>query len=87
MRSGVCEPQEGVRGAIAAVLMRHEPGSRLDRFEIIDLLENPRLARGDGIVAIPTLVRRRPVPMRTIIGDLSDTECVLAELQLRPKQP
>lgn len=55
--------------------------------EIIDLLENPRLARGDGIVAIPTLVRRRPVPMRTIIGDLSDTECVLAELQLRPKQP
>ena len=57
-----------------------------DRYEIeiVDLLENPRLARGDEIVAIPTLVRQLPAPMRKIIGDLSDTERVLVGLQLRP---
>lgn len=57
-----------------------------DRYEIevVDLLENPRLARGDEIVAIPTLVRQLPAPMRKIIGDLSDTDRVLVGLQLRP---
>ena len=54
--------------------------------EIIDLLEHPRLARGDEIVAIPTLVRQLPPPMRKIIGDLSDTDRVLVGLQLRPKR-
>jgi len=53
--------------------------------EIVDLLEHPRLARGDEIVAIPTLVRQLPAPMRKIIGDLSDTERVLVGLQLAPK--
>jgi circadian clock protein KaiB len=53
--------------------------------EIVDLLQNPRLARGDEILAIPTLVRRLPAPMRKIIGDLSDTDRVLVGLQLRPK--
>jgi circadian clock protein KaiB len=52
--------------------------------EIVDLLENPQLAAGDEIIAIPTLVRRLPEPMRTIIGDLSDTDRVLVGLQLRP---
>jgi circadian clock protein KaiB len=52
--------------------------------EVIDLLENPRLARGDQIVAIPTLVRRLPPPLKKIIGDLSDTERVLVGLDLRP---
>jgi circadian clock protein KaiB len=53
--------------------------------EIVDLVQNPRLARGDEILAIPTLVRRLPAPMRKIIGDLSDTDRVLVGLQLRPK--
>jgi circadian clock protein KaiB len=52
--------------------------------EIVDLLENPQLAAGDEIVAIPTLVRRLPSPMRKIIGDLSDSDRVLVGLQLRP---
>lgn len=50
--------------------------------EVIDLLENPTLARGDQILAIPTLVRKLPEPMRKIIGDLSDTERVLIGLDL-----
>jgi circadian clock protein KaiB len=53
--------------------------------EIVDLLQNPKLARGDEILAIPTLVRRLPAPMRKIIGDLSDTDRVLIGLQLLPR--
>lgn len=51
--------------------------------EIVDLVENPQLAEGDEIVALPTVVRRLPEPMRRIIGDLSDGERVLVGLQLR----
>jgi circadian clock protein KaiB len=54
------------------------------RIEIIDLMQNPRLARGDQILAIPTLVRRLPEPVKKIIGDLSNTERVLVGLDLRP---
>ena len=54
--------------------------------EIIDLLVNPRLAKDDQIVAIPTLVRKLPSPIRKIIGDLSDTERALVGLQLRPRK-
>ena len=53
------------------------------RIEVIDLLKNPRLAKDDQILAIPTLVRRLPVPVRRIIGDLSNTERVLVGLDLR----
>jgi circadian clock protein KaiB len=53
--------------------------------EVIDLIENPRLAKDDQIVAIPTLVRRLPQPIRRIIGDLSDTERTLVGLQLRSR--
>lgn len=53
------------------------------RIEVVDLLVNPQLAKGDEIIALPTLVRRLPEPMRKIIGDLSDTERVLVGLQLR----
>ncbi len=53
--------------------------------EVIDLLKNPHLAAGDQILAIPTLVRRLPEPVRKIIGDLSDTERVLVSLDVRPK--
>jgi circadian clock protein KaiB len=52
--------------------------------EVIDLVERPLLARGDDILAIPTLVRRLPEPSRRIIGDLSDTDRVLIGLQLQP---
>ena len=54
------------------------------RIEVIDLLENPQLSRDDQIVAIPTLVRTLPSPIRKIIGDLSNTEKTLVGLQLRP---
>ena len=53
------------------------------RIEVIDLRENPQLARGDQIVAIPTLVRRLPKPLRTIIGDMSDSVRLLVGLDLR----
>jgi circadian clock protein KaiB len=53
--------------------------------EVIDLMENPQLAVGDQILAIPTLVRRLPSPLKRIIGDLSNTEKVLVGLDIRPK--
>jgi len=53
--------------------------------EVIDLLEHPQLAEGDKIIAIPTLVRKLPQPIRKIIGDLSDTEKTLVGLQLKSK--
>jgi circadian clock protein KaiB len=52
--------------------------------EVIDLLVNPRLAAGDQILAVPTLVRKVPEPIRKIIGDLSDEERVLVGLDVRP---
>ena len=52
--------------------------------EVIDLMENPQLARGDQIVAVPTLVRKLPPPMKKIIGDLSNEEKVLVGLDIRP---
>lgn len=53
------------------------------KIEVIDLLEKPQLARGDQILAIPTLVRKIPVPIRKIIGDLSNEEKVLVGLDIR----
>ena len=55
------------------------------RIKVIDLLKNPALARGDQILALPTLVRRLPAPIRKIIGDLSDTERVLVGLDVKPR--
>jgi circadian clock protein KaiB len=54
------------------------------QIEIIDLVEKPELAAGDQIVAIPTLVRKLPAPLRKIVGDLRNTERTLVGLQLRP---
>jgi circadian clock protein KaiB len=54
--------------------------------EVVDLLKNPRLAKDDQIVAIPTLVRKLPEPLRRIVGDLSDTERTLVGLQLKRRQ-
>ena len=56
------------------------------QIEVIDLLENPQLARGDQILAITTLVRKLPPPVRKIIGDLSNTERVLIGLDLLPRE-
>lgn len=57
------------------------------RIEVIDLLKNPELAKGDQLFALPTLVRKLPEPVRKIIGDLSNTERVLVGLDLRPRGP
>lgn len=54
------------------------------RIEVIDLLKNPQLAKGNQIVAIPTLVRRLPEPLKKIIGDLANTERVMVGLDIRP---
>ena len=61
----------------------HLPGKY--RIEVIDLLKQPQLAKGDQILALPTLVRKLPEPVRKIIGDLSNTEKVLVGLDLRPR--
>jgi circadian clock protein KaiB len=56
------------------------------RIEVIDLMKNPQLAAGDQILAIPTLVRKLPEPIKKIIGDLSSEEKVLVGLDVRPSQ-
>ena len=63
----------------------HLPGRY--QIEVIDLMENPQLAAGDQIVAIPTLVRKLPAPLRKIVGDLRNTERALVGLDLRPSTP
>ena len=60
----------------------HLPGKY--KIEVVDLLVHPQLAKGDQIVAIPTLVRKLPEPIRRVIGDLSNVERTLVGLQLRP---
>jgi circadian clock protein KaiB len=62
----------------------HLPGRY--KIEVVDLLVHPQLAKGDQIVAIPTLVRKLPQPIRKVIGDLSNVERTLVGLQLRPAQ-
>jgi len=54
------------------------------QIEVVDLLENPRLAAEDQILAVPTVVRRFPAPIRKLVGDLSDNDRLLVGLQLRP---
>ena len=54
------------------------------RIEVIDLLVNPQLAKGDQILAVPTLVKKLPEPMKKIIGDLSNTDRVLVGLDIKP---
>ena len=57
------------------------------QIEVIDLLENHELAKGDQILAIPTLIRKLPLPVKKIIGSLQDTERVLIGLDLRKRNP
>jgi circadian clock protein KaiB len=54
--------------------------------EVVDLLKNPQLAAGDQILAVPTLVRKLPPPLKRIIGDLSNEDRVLVGLDLRPDE-
>lgn len=61
----------------------HMPGQY--EIEVVDLLENPRLAKDDQIVAIPTLVRKLPEPLRRMIGDLSNAERMLVGLDLKSR--
>ncbi len=61
----------------------HLPGQY--QIEVVDLVKNPTLARGDQILALPTLVRKLPPPLKKIVGDLSQTERVLVGLDLRPR--
>ena len=70
------------RANLHRICEQHMP----DRYhvDVIDLLENPQMAKGDQIIAIPTLVRDRPTPIRKIIGDLSNTERVLIGLDICP---
>jgi circadian clock protein KaiB len=56
------------------------------RIEVIDLIANPQLAKGDQIIAVPTLIRKLPTPVKKIIGNLSNTEKVLVGLDLRKVQ-
>ncbi|MGD0375079.1 MAG: circadian clock KaiB family protein [Streptosporangiaceae bacterium] len=55
------------------------------QIEVVDLLENPRLAADDQILAVPTVVRKLPLPIRKLVGDLSDTDRLLVGLELRPR--
>jgi circadian clock protein KaiB len=70
---------------LTRICEQHLPGKY--RIEVVDLLAHPQLARGDEIIAIPTLVRKLPEPIRKIVGDLSNTERTLVGLQLRPRGP
>jgi len=79
---------ESARSAAAlhnleAICERHLAGRY--RIEVIDLVKHPQLAKGDQIVAVPTLVRRLPAPMKRIIGDLSSEDGVLVGLDLRSR--
>jgi circadian clock protein KaiB len=70
-------------GNLRKICEQHMAGKY--RIQVIDLLKNPQLSSGDQILAIPTLVRKLPEPVRKIIGDLSNTERVLVGLDLRPR--
>lgn len=66
------------------ICAEHAPGTY--EIEVVDLKKEPQLARQHGIVAIPTLVRELPVPVRRIIGDLSNEEKVLVHLEIEPRR-
>jgi circadian clock protein KaiB len=69
---------------LQALCEQHLPGRH--RIEVIDLLEQPQLAVGDQILAIPTLVRRLPPPIKRLIGNLADTERVLMGLDIHAEE-
>ena len=72
-------------GNVKAVCETHLRGRY--ELQVIDIYQQPMLAKGDQIIAVPTLIKKLPVPLRTLIGDLSDAERVLIGLDLRPRKP
>src|ERR671917_2322551 len=68
---------------VKSVCERHLRGRY--ELQVIDIYQQPVLAKGDQIIAVPTLIKRVPAPLRTLIGDLSDVERVLVGLDLRPR--
>jgi circadian clock protein KaiB len=68
---------------VKAVCETHLQGQY--QLEVIDIHQQPALAKGDQIIAVPTLLKKLPAPLRTLIGDLSDVERVLIGLDLRPR--
>ena len=81
--AGETERSVAALGNLRRICEEHLAGKY--SIEVIDLLQRPQLAKGEQIVAIPTLVRRLPEPVRKIIGDLSNKERVLIGLDLRPR--
>lgn len=78
---------QNLKSQIALTNLKHFCETHLKgryRIQVIDLLKHPQLAKGDQILATPTVVRRLPSPVRTIIGTLTDTARVLVGLDLRP---
>jgi circadian clock protein KaiB len=82
---GESQPSVAAIGNLRKLCEAHLSGRY--RIEVINLLQTPRLARDHQIVAIPTLVRKLPTPIRRIVGDLSDTARTLVGLDLRPAAP
>jgi circadian clock protein KaiB len=82
---GECPQSVAALGNLIKLCEKHLSGRY--RIEVIDLLQTPRLARDHQIVAVPTLVRQLPAPVRKIVGDLSDTARTLVGLELRPAAP
>ena len=68
---------------IKAICEEHLPGHYV--LEVVDVYQQPQLARGDHVLATPTLVKRHPLPLRRLVGDLSDEERVLHGLDLKSK--
>lgn len=80
--AGQTEKSRAALANLKSICEQHLKGQY--NIEVIDLLRRPQLASGDQILAVPTLVRRLPPPIKKIIGDLSQTERVLVGLDLRP---
>ncbi|HVM93102.1 MAG TPA: circadian clock KaiB family protein [Terriglobales bacterium] len=75
--------QEAIRN-LHAICAQYLPGRC--ELEVVDVYQSPHLARQSGIIALPTLIRELPPPVRRLIGDLSKSEHVLAQLDLKPRK-
>ena len=67
-------------------IMRENPDNNFD-LEVIDIYQQPALAKGDQIIAVPTLIKKLPTPLRRLIGDLSQEDRIILGLDLKPKVP
>ncbi len=81
--AGVSPKSSMAIGNVRRICEEHLAG-RYD-LEVIDLYQHPVLSKGEQIIAVPTLIKRLPLPLRKFIGDMSDTERILVGLDLRPK--